>query len=192
MKRPCLRPPRSWVILGPVRRLLVAVFVVAAACGGGAGDDAPAGVPRILQPPAGRDCSPVESIPIEGQDHIADGATVVYRSRPPTSGTHWQTPAAVGIYDEELPDAQLVHNLEHGHVVIRHRGLTGAQGATILAVVQADPASVVVSPKSDLEWRLALTSWGRAQVCTEVPDDLEGIVRSFVGENRNHAPETIP
>ena len=46
------------------------------------------------------------------RDHIPVGsARPAYNSNPPTSGPHYDTPAAWGFYDKELPDEQLVHNL---------------------------------------------------------------------------------
>ena len=52
--------------------------------------------------------------------HVAEGQPVSYNSTPPTSGAHWPAWAACGVYDTELPDERIVHNLEHGHVVISH------------------------------------------------------------------------
>tara|TARA_B100000378_G_scaffold274133_1_gene268134 strand:- start:294 stop:797 length:504 start_codon:yes stop_codon:yes gene_type:complete len=46
--------------------------------------------------------------------------TVDYNTSPPTSGDHWTGPARCGFYEEGLPDEQIVHNLEHGHIVVSY------------------------------------------------------------------------
>ena len=61
---------------------------------------------------------------IVSREHIAvDSARpATYNSNPPTSGPHYQGPAAVGFYDKTLPDEQLIHNLEHGDVWVSYQG----------------------------------------------------------------------
>ena len=52
---------------------------------------------------------------------------VKYNTNPPTTGRHYEIPAQDGIYGEAPQDEQLVHNMEHGRVIIwalrsgRHR-----------------------------------------------------------------------
>ena len=41
-------------------------------------------------------------------------------SSPPTSGPHWRHAADPGFYGTELPDEELVHNLEHGQIVVSY------------------------------------------------------------------------
>ena len=43
-----------------------------------------------------------------------------YNSFPPSSGPHFQTPAPWGIYEEPIKQTILVHNLEHGGIVIQY------------------------------------------------------------------------
>ena len=62
------------------------------------------------------------SVPIEGTAHIPVGETASYRSVPPASGFHWPIWAPCGIYDEELPNELIVHNLEHANVVLSRGG----------------------------------------------------------------------
>src|SRR3989344_1710779 len=62
---------------------------------------------------------PGEVIAELGRDHIPVGALrPEYNSNPPTSGSHYAVPADWGAYDSEVPDEQLVHNLEHGGIGI--------------------------------------------------------------------------
>ena len=65
------------------------------------------------------DCSDVENFPDQGQQHIDVGAPhEPYNSSPPSSGPHYSQPALPGFYPAELPPEQVVHNLEHGQIVI--------------------------------------------------------------------------
>ena len=58
-----------------------------------------------------------------GQEHIEDGTQPPagsYTSVPATSGPHWNAPANWGVYPSGagVPEAQAIHNLEHGGIVI--------------------------------------------------------------------------
>jgi len=52
--------------------------------------------------------------------HVDTTVTVNYSTSPPTSGDHWATPSGCGFYEDGLPDEQIVHNLEHGNIVISY------------------------------------------------------------------------
>ncbi len=60
----------------------------------------------------------------KGGGHVAVGTDVrgsdpsAYSSIPATSGQHWDTPANWGVYPTAQAESQLVHNLEHGGIVI--------------------------------------------------------------------------
>src|SRR3989344_2599531 len=54
-----------------------------------------------------------ESFPSQGREHIAVGAShEAYNSNPPTSGPHYEQPSRWGVSQAELPDEQLIHNVE--------------------------------------------------------------------------------
>ena len=75
--------------------------------------------------------TPVETV---GASHVNEGQTVSYSTTPPTSGAHWPVWADCGIYDTELPDERIVHNMEHGHVVISHN-LPGEDVSSLRQIV---------------------------------------------------------
>jgi hypothetical protein len=61
---------------------------------------------------------PGQSVPQQARTHIQVGdAHEPYNTEPPTSGPHAGTVRA-DFYDEAPPDENLVHNLEHGYVII--------------------------------------------------------------------------
>ena len=68
--------------------------------------------------------------PNDGATHIGDGLSCrsnptscgvpsnPYSSTPATSGPHWGSPANWGVYSTPQNESQLIHNLEHGGIVI--------------------------------------------------------------------------
>ena len=59
-------------------------------------------------------------VPDEGANHVEEGTRVSYATTPPTSGSHWPAWAPCGAYSNQVHDEVIVHNLEHGNVVISH------------------------------------------------------------------------
>jgi hypothetical protein len=58
----------------------------------------------------------------QGQTHIKDGDQhEPYNSNLPSSGPHYAAPTPWGIKDQEIADETLVHNLEHGGIVIAYK-----------------------------------------------------------------------
>jgi len=55
----------------------------------------------------------------EGRGHVDIGTSLTFGHYPPSSGTHYSSPAAWGVYTETAPvdEGFFVHNLEHGGVV---------------------------------------------------------------------------
>ncbi len=53
-------------------------------------------------------------------EHVPMGQTVEYSTVPPTSGDHWDTQARCAFYEDGLPDERIVHNLEHGIIVVSY------------------------------------------------------------------------
>lgn len=68
--------------------------------------------------------------PNDGSEHTSDGADCrhapgscdvasnPYSSLPATSGPHWVDPAEWGVYTTPAQESQVIHNLEHGGIVI--------------------------------------------------------------------------
>src|SRR5687767_14475686 len=57
--------------------------------------------------------------------HVGGNQRVEYASLPPTSGSHWDLPhAGWGVKDNAQDDERVVHNLEHGGIVINYKGLS--------------------------------------------------------------------
>ena len=115
-----------------------------------------------------------------GQAHLAEGARARYDTSPPTHGAHDGGGVVVaGVYDEpfsEDPDKQpsiyrAVHSLEHGYVIVWHKGLTRSQQRD-LERRSGDERKVIVVPYLQLrgETKVALTAWGRMVTCERLPN----------------------
>ncbi|HEU4407364.1 MAG TPA: DUF3105 domain-containing protein [Polyangiaceae bacterium] len=129
--------------------------------------------------------APVEaSHPIEGARHVPTcSARVAYATNPPSSGDHYPQWAAFGSYREAVPAEFLVHNLEHGAVVIAHNcpgacppadaacpgrcAAAVAEAEALAAAYGPDPRCAapvrnrfVVTPMPTLDVPFAAAAWG--------------------------------
>jgi hypothetical protein len=87
-------------------------------------------------------------------------ATPTYNSFPPTSGTHYYLTAKWNIYSFALPQIALVHNLEHGGVVVQYgRAVPKATVAQIRAWYLKDTTGLIVAPLPRLGGTIALAAW---------------------------------
>jgi len=130
-----------------------------------------------------------DAYPIEGREHIQIGAAHdPYHSNPPTSGPHYEKPADFGIYDRELPDEQLVHNLEHGGIWISYANLSAGEIKQLSSLAKSYPQTVIMTPRAKNESRIALASWGMLLKLEKID---EKVIQNFIRGNKNHSPEPI-
>lgn len=130
-----------------------------------------------------------------GRDHIqANQQPDNWNSTPPTSGDHLGAPIAAGVYDSEQDERAIVHNLEHGYVVIQYRNIPEDQVNQLREFVRDRSGSkLVLAPYSGLERDgVALTAWRNLETMQRVNLD---VVRAFVddymipGGAKSRAPE---
>lgn len=176
---------RKRVIVGAT--LLVAAVVGAAAIllrSGGGGSDEPstAGASSACQ---------AKTVASQGQVHAAAlPAKYKYRSFPATSGTHDPVPAIWGSYTEPIEEFKLVHNLEHGGIVVQYgSSVSPEQRQEIDAWYQDDPYGIVVAPLPKLGQRVAATAWTRLATCSGFDEEA---ISSFRGQYRARGPEAFP
>jgi hypothetical protein len=85
---------------------------------------------------------------------------VKYNSFPPSSGPHYQSPAPWNLYTDPVKETILVHNLEHGAIVVQYGpGVSQDDVKRIQSFYQGDPYGLVVAPFPELKNKIALTSW---------------------------------
>jgi hypothetical protein len=133
------------------------------------GPSAPDGAPAA---PTGTTCEAlVQSQTNDGHGHTAnDCAPVTYRSMPPSSGTHYPDWTAYKTYSAPVPWGFLVHDLEHGAVVIVYNCPDGcptevAQAQAFIDGLPTDPncggarMKIVLTPDPTLDVRWAAAAW---------------------------------
>jgi Protein of unknown function (DUF3105) len=87
-------------------------------------------------------------------------ANVSYNSFPPSSGPHYAQPAPWGIYTDSVKQTILVHNLEHGGIVIQYGpNISQSDVQKIQSFYQDDPYGLVVAPYAKLGNKIAATAW---------------------------------
>jgi hypothetical protein len=140
--------------------------------------------------------------PSEGAAHVRDCEPVSYLGNPPSSGPHYDTFPAFGVYDSVLPRGFWVHALEHGGVVFAYHCEDGcaedvAAAEAFIAGLAPEPLCVaasaptpriILTPDPALESRWAASSWGYALRADCFDEEAFG---AFAREHVGHAPENI-
>ena len=143
-------------------------------------------------PVADANCGEVEEQEIQGADHIDVGAAhEPYSTNPPTSGPHYNEPGLgpvqTGFYSDaaEAPPEGVVHNLEHGMIVIYYNPDAPSDVlADIELAVDDESVATVATPWSGIDGdaNLVLTAWGQSQSCELVSRDvINDFRREFQG-----------
>lgn len=127
----------------------------------------------------------VETYPDQGRAHIPVGASHPdYNSNPPTSGWHYAEPAPWGIYDHELADGALIHNLEHCGIWISYQpGIAPADIQTLVNFARGFPTKVILAPRSGNPAPIVLAAWRRLMKLA-APDEtkMTAFVTAFLGK----------
>jgi hypothetical protein len=132
-------------------------------------------------------CGNVQQLENEGAGHIGlNEPTPVYKSNPPTSGTHNPISYPAGIFSEPADPTKLVHSLEHGYVVIYYNGLSDDQVRQLENIQRSDGFKVIVAPYPNMPYRVALTAWSNMLTCDGVNEQA---IRSFIAQFRGQGPE---
>ncbi|MCH8225675.1 MAG: DUF3105 domain-containing protein [Chloroflexi bacterium] len=128
-----------------------------------------------------------------GVNHVAEGRTVDYSTTPPTSGEHWGRWADCGFYEGGLPDELIVHNLEHGNIVVSYNVSAELDIATLRsaldAISLAEEWGVTRFYDKIPESMVVVAAWGRM---TRMPIfDLDGMASFFAAYAGALGPERI-
>ena len=168
-----------------------------APCGGAAGEHgAVDGHDRAGRRPPGRSRprprrAAREDFPSQGQNHVDElPGDFEYNSFPATSGPHAAEWVIWNAYSEPLPALNLVHNLEHGGIVVQFGpDLPEEDLQAVAEWYLEDPVALVLAPQPELEDRIALTAWTHLMTCDGF--DVEEFT-AFRDEFRFNGPEAIP
>jgi len=152
---------RIWVLAGAGAAVVAAAAVGVALLAFGGSSSARATIEQ-----AG--CTLDDRVPIRYAQ--VDGGEVVhveempegyeYPTFPPVGGTHHQVQSPLGIYEEPLEQLRLVHNQEHGAVVIQYGDdVAPADVNAIANWYREDPNGLMVAPLPGLNDEIALGAW---------------------------------
>jgi hypothetical protein len=163
---------------------VVLVIVLTGRSGGGVSD---AKVAAAFRAAGGT----FKTYPSQGRQHTSNiNAKIPYNSFPPTSGEHYFVPAIWDQYDRPLSQVQVVHNLEHGGIVIQYGSrVPQSQLARITTFYRSDPNALLVAPLPALGNKIALTAWTHLGTLTKFN---ENAFTKFRDAFRYKGPEHFP
>ncbi len=132
-----------------------------------------------------------EKIPDQGRSHVPNGTKVNYNSNPPTSGPHYANPQPAGIYNEPVPDGNLIHSMEHGAVILWYKSNLSKDKVNELKEIFKGISidKKIMLPRENLKVPVALTSWGRLLKLQTINKTQ---IKKFMETNYNRAPEEAP
>ncbi|HSC91739.1 MAG TPA: DUF3105 domain-containing protein [Gaiellaceae bacterium] len=145
----------------------------------------------------------VQTYTSQGQAHVQQlPKGFKYNSFPPTTGPHNPVPAPYDFYEQPVEELRLVHNLEHGGIVVQYGSeVPQEQRDRIAAWWRDDPNGIVVASLPALKKTIALAAWtaqyrgsdpspqDQQGVLAKCPAFDEGAFDAFVDEYGFHGPE---
>jgi hypothetical protein len=171
---------------GIVALILVVVFVLVA---GGGGGSAKAAVKAIENQGCQYKKYP-EQPRTPHYTSLSPSPAPKWNSFPPTSGRHYYQPVPFNQYSEPVAEIQVVHNLEHGAMILQYGDkVPAAQVDEITAWYRKDPNAVVVAPLAKLGDKVAMTAWTHWAECTGFDEKAANAFRKAF---RYKAPEKFP
>lgn len=185
-----------FVALGVAIIVAVAGVGIALATRGGSAEASGADGPCMRQ-----------TFPPMGRQHIEKlSKSFRYNSYPPTSGPHYppgpKAPVVWNLYDTPLDEVAVVHNLEHGGVVVQYGSDVPASVVQQITqwyqlspnglVVAPLPTNIQATPPAGASKKIFLTSWTHLMTC---PTFDKGAFDRFRDDYRGpsgDAPEKFP
>lgn len=127
-----------------------------------------------------------------GRQHVSQlKKDFEYNSTPPTSGPHHPIPAVWNVYDRPVAQFRLVHNLEHGGIVVQYGDDVRPETvARMVGWYRSDPNGMIVAPLPQLGADIALTAWTHLATCSSGFD--ENAFSQFRDDHRFKGPEAFP
>ncbi|MET0762404.1 MAG: DUF3105 domain-containing protein [Thermoleophilaceae bacterium] len=134
----------------------------------------------------------LKQFPNEGANHT-DGP-YTYKTNPPTSGDHFIQPAADGAYTQAPDIGQLVHELEHGRIILWFKpDATAELKGQLKSLFDEDSFHMVLVPnETKMPYEVAASAWTRSLTCDTVNDKTWDALRLFRDKYRDQGPEKVP
>jgi hypothetical protein len=164
------------------------------------GADAGAGGDSSSMAGGGACAEQLLAFPSPSAQHVAVCSTITYPMNPPVYGDHYPVWAAYKSYSFPVPLGFLVHNLEHGAVVLLYNCPQGcadevASAQAFLDALPLDPRctaevkhQTILSPDPTLPARWAAVAWGHSLTADCFDSHT---FRSFYDAKVGHGPEDI-
>jgi uncharacterized protein DUF3105 len=189
---------------GLVLAALVAIVVVVAAGGGGGGGGGDKLDVKAVDPPPQRQTDLVQAAkaadckllnpPIEGRTHTTE--KVKYKTNPPSSGNHNPIPAADGAYGTAPPTEKLVHELEHGRIILQYdpKKVSTRRIGELKGLFEEDSYHLVLTPNATgMPYAVAAAAWGHIAGCKKFTDASSfDVLRAFRERYQDKGPEFVP
>ena len=139
----------------------------------------------------------VQQPEMPSRDHVDEGVTVEYSTTPPTSGEHWDFWARCGFYEDGLPDERIVHNLEHGNIVVSYNLTEPADVERLRDFMDgfdlAPDWAVTRFYPEIAEGTVALSTWGVLDTMQGVDEDrIERFFDAYAGRLGPEFPDGAP
>jgi hypothetical protein len=151
------------------------------------------GVQNVTEAMTATGCTFKASRASAAQRHMQDpNEKVVYKTFPASSGVHNSSPAIWGNYRNPADPRQVVHNLEHGGIIIwTGPEISAANRSSLDTFYEADPNGIVITPLKDpylgvsypkhdpLGSKIAMTVWTVGTKTSKVPTAYVAICPSY-------------
>jgi hypothetical protein len=181
---------------------IAAIVIVASSGGGGGGSANSSGLPAAIDAPPEKTNNLVRAAaaarcklsnpPIEGRTHTTD--PVKYKTNPPSSGNHYPVPEPEGEYGKAPPVTHLVHDLEHGRIIIQWAPSTPKRRiAQLRGLFGEDSYHLILTPNTTkMPYQVAATAWGHIAGCKRFDDKVFDVFRAFKTRYVDKGPEFVP
>lgn len=128
----------------------------------------------------------------QGDGHVKDGTSLEYDSPVPTSGAHSEVDIPYGYYPDGEKMERLVHNLEHGDIVIHFNkeniNKEELEHLKELATITYQGSGVLLVPNSEIENKLVVAAWTKKLELDEFNDEK---ISQFIYDYINQGPEKL-
>lgn len=106
----------------------------------------------------------------EGHTHVPPGTVVHYKTNPPTSGNHIESPyqQADGAYREMPEEIAIVHAMEHGRLEIQYSpDLRESDQEALKGLFDTMYGGTLLFPNDKMPYAVAATTWTNLLGCKE-------------------------
>jgi hypothetical protein len=185
--------------------IVLAVVFTSGSSGGGSGS----GVASAMKDAGCTFKTLPASIPKGGDTHVDSlTAPIHWNTFPPSNGQHYPAPAVWDFYSKAVNPRLVVHNLEHGGVILWWGEKTPqAEIDKLSAFYQDSPESMLGTPIDGLGSKIAITAWtgdasrytqkgyygeGHIGTCPRWDDKTAKAFEEFRDAYRGKGPEGVP